>query len=184
MSVNWKPVPNYEDFYSASDAGGVVRTSTCGGKPQWKPLGLQVMHTGYGRYTLSNGNIRQDFSAHRLIWETFNGPISEGLQINHINGVKTDNRLRNLEICSQSQNLLHAYRVLKIPAPNNPNPGSKNGRAKLTEEQIPEIVSLYRTGEFTQKQLAGRFQISRTMISFIVAGKNWRTAQPSAKIQT
>lgn len=184
MSVNWKPVLNYEDYYSASDLGDVVRTATQGAKrPSWKPLKVQLLNTGYLRFTLSADGGRKDYTAHRLIWEAFNGPIPEGIQINHMNGTKTDNRLVNLEICSQSQNLLHAYRVLKIPTPNNPSHGSRNGRAKLKEADIPEIISLYRAGGITQAELAKQFSISPTMISYIVAGKHWRTAQPSANIQ-
>jgi hypothetical protein len=49
--------------------------------------------------------------AHRMIWESVHGPIPDGMQINHINGVKTDNRLANLELATPSENLLHAYRL-------------------------------------------------------------------------
>lgn len=38
----------------------------------------------------------QDFLAHRFLWERANGPIPEGMQINHINGIKTDNSAANL----------------------------------------------------------------------------------------
>jgi len=179
MNEIWKPVRGYEDFYAASDQGSVARTSTCGGRKQWKPIGLQLVYTGYGRYTLSAYNSRRDFAAHRLVWEAFNGPIPEGMQINHKNGVKTDNRIQNLEVCTQSENTTHAFRVLKVKPNINPNPGSKNGRAKLREEQIPQIVSLYRSGDFTQRQLADKFKISPTMISFIVNGKNWRASLPA-----
>ena len=48
--------------------------------------------------------------AHRLIWESVHGPIPAGLQINHKNGVKSDNRIANLEAVTASENTLHAYR--------------------------------------------------------------------------
>ena len=50
-------------------------------------------------------------SAHRLIWESVHGPIPAGMQINHINGVKHDNRIVNLELVTASQNTAHAYRL-------------------------------------------------------------------------
>ena len=43
---------------------------------------------------------------HRLIYEAFNGPIPDGLMINHLNGIKDDNRLENIETCNASQTLL------------------------------------------------------------------------------
>lgn len=63
--------------------------------------------------------------AHRFIWEHVNGRLSEGLQINHINGVKDDNRIENLEAVTPSENLKHAYRIGLSDAR-----GEKNGRYK------------------------------------------------------
>lgn len=44
------------------------------------------------------------YYAHRVIWEHFNGQIPEGFVIDHINGVKDDNRIENLRVCTQQQN--------------------------------------------------------------------------------
>lgn len=41
---------------------------------------------------------------HRLVWEAFNGKIPEGLQVNHINEIKTDNRLENLNLMTCKEN--------------------------------------------------------------------------------
>jgi hypothetical protein len=46
-----------------------------------------------------------DQYAHRIIWEMVNGPIPEGYVIDHINGNAFDNRLSNLRIATQHQNL-------------------------------------------------------------------------------
>ena len=46
----------------------------------------------------------KDFKAHRIIWEMFNGKIPEGLQIDHINGVRDDNRIENLQLVTHKQN--------------------------------------------------------------------------------
>jgi len=42
--------------------------------------------------------------AHRYIWEHYNGEIKAGLEIDHINGIKTDNRIENLRLATKSQN--------------------------------------------------------------------------------
>lgn len=48
---------------------------------------------------------------HRLVWETANGPIPDGCDIDHINGVRTDNRLVNLRCATRSQNMQNQHRA-------------------------------------------------------------------------
>ena len=62
-----------------------------------------------------NGYIRiytnnQHYSAHKLVWETFNGPIPENMVIDHIDGNRSNNRLENLRLVSQSDNMYNAQR--------------------------------------------------------------------------
>lgn len=74
------------------------------GKPVTKRCGggyIQVCH----------GASRFGAQAHRMIWESVHGPIPAGLQINHINGVKHDNRIANLELVTPSENTRHAYKL-------------------------------------------------------------------------
>lgn len=67
-------------------------------------------------------------SAHRMIWESVHGPIPSGLQINHINGIKSDNRIANLELVTPSENGLHAYRTGLSRADGTNNGRYKHGR--------------------------------------------------------
>lgn len=77
--------------------------------------------------------------AHRMIWESVNGPIPDGLEINHKNGVPDDNRIENLELVTKSENLLHAYRLgLKTPT---------RGPRSLTPAQVDELRSRRSSGE-------------------------------------
>ena len=67
-----------------------------------KPAG-RIMPNGY-RYIKSNGRA---WSAARLAWEAVNGPIPLGLEIDHINRVKSDNRIVNLQLATRSQNMMN-----------------------------------------------------------------------------
>lgn len=55
------------------------------------------------------------FLVHRLAWEALYGPIPPGMEINHINGIKNDNRLINLELVTHQQNMAHAKRTGLTP---------------------------------------------------------------------
>lgn len=60
--------------------------------------------TGY-RMEQING---KQYTVHRVLWETFNGPIPEGMQIDHINGVRGDNTLTNLRLVTKRENQQNA----------------------------------------------------------------------------
>lgn len=74
--------------------------------------------TGYIKVSLSRDGIGHTKPIHRLVAEAFLGK-KEGLDINHIDGDKTNNDLSNLEWCTRGENNRHAYRIgLKTPSKN------------------------------------------------------------------
>lgn len=95
---------------------------------------------GYKKVRLSNGDgSRKVFSVHRLILETFY-PVenSSELQVNHIDGDKTNNKLENLEWVTPKENVRHAFvtGLRKNIEDNNP------GDHKLTSSLVQEIIPL------------------------------------------
>ncbi len=68
---------------------------------------------GYIRVGLGkNGKVILCY-AHRVVWTYFNGEIPSGLEMNHINGVRTDNRPENLELVTHSENIKHAFKNIQ-----------------------------------------------------------------------
>jgi len=107
MNEVWRGIPGYEG-YLFSNLGRVKslnyhRTGT------EKIMTLEKTKNGYLRVKINNKHIL----IHRLIWEAFIGPIPEGMQINHINEDKTDNRLENLELVTPEENLNFGSRSRK-----------------------------------------------------------------------
>lgn len=105
-------------------------------------------------------------SAHRLIWEGVHGPIPPGLEVNHINGDKADNRIANLELVTHQQNVQHAYDTgLKS------NRGEKHPSRKLDDRAVVEIRRVGRT--IPSRELAARFGVSSRCVRDVLAGRTW-----------
>lgn len=97
------------------------------------------------------------------------------MQINHKNGIKSDNRLANLEVVTPSENTQHAHKVLGYTPKRPPHvPGSKNGRALVTESDVHKIRERFRAGE-TQMSIAASFGITQTTVSRIVLRQTWKS---------
>jgi len=97
-----KTIPGYPN-YSISIEGIVYNTKK---NKQLKPV---LSNVGYLKVTLCNNGTRRDFSLHRLIGIAYIENPNNYPMINHKNGIKSDNRLDNLEWCSASQNIQHAF---------------------------------------------------------------------------
>ena len=107
--------------------------------------------------------------AHRLVWENLYGPIPDELEINHKNGIKTDNRPENLEAVTRAENTRHAYKIGLRKAPT----GIRCNRSKLTEKEVIAIRTRYAAGGVTQQQLGDEYGITNASISFIIKGRSY-----------
>ena len=66
---------------------------------------------GYIQVAISKKGKWYNCLAHRVVWIYFNGEIPDGLEINHKDGIKINNRLENLELVTRSENHKHAFRI-------------------------------------------------------------------------
>lgn len=89
-----------------------------------------------GYVEVHNGKTGFNMRAHRMIWEAVHGPIPDGMQVNHINGIKTDNRIANLELMTPSENTSHAYRIGLACAK-----GARNGRSIGKRRKLSEVIA-------------------------------------------
>ena len=105
----WKDIPEYEG-YQVSNLGRVksLERFKKGKNGSSVPVKEKILKPqlvyGYYQVGLHKNSIQKFYLVHRLVWETFNGTIPEGLQVNHINEVKSDNRLSNLNLMTAKEN--------------------------------------------------------------------------------
>ena len=103
MQEIWKDIPSYEGLYQISNYGNVKSIK------RDKILKPQVNGRGYLSVGLSKNGKHKTFRLNRLVMITFVGYVEGKDQVNHIDGDKTNNRLDNLEWCTQSENMIHAF---------------------------------------------------------------------------
>lgn len=160
----WMPIPNYEGFYEASDMGRIKRIA---GSPFCREDRIVQAHpnikTRYLHVVLTKNRVKTNISVHRLVMLAFVGQKPDGKEINHINGVRQDNRLANLEYVTHIENIRHAMNVLGY---------KMNFNAKLTDDEVREIRKLI--GTMSQRKLADKYNISDTSIRDIKTGKTYR----------
>lgn len=113
----WKDVPGYEGRYQVSDFGRVKSLPKRRGRGKGYLyaeafLAPSIHHHGYAQVHLRKNGKGKSIFVHRLVASAFISNSEGKEQINHINGDKTDNRLENLEWCTNGENQLHKYRVL------------------------------------------------------------------------
>lgn len=166
----WKTLDDYPK-YLVSNMGNVKSIRGNILRPFDRMKNKAPSYRGYQTVHLVGPKVKSRYenkTVHSLVMMAFVGPRPQGYVINHINGIKWDNRLDNLEYCTVSHNrkedFIHGRQSLS---------GEKNTQAKLTERQVLEIVSLYKSGGHTFRSLAERFGIYYTGISNIMSGRCW-----------
>ena len=115
MKEIWKPVKGYEGLYEASNYGRIrsIKRATNSGRVL-KPYISK--HNGYCYVSLCKNGQSITKRVHKLVYCAFNPFVElpdrydKTRTIDHIDGDKTNNRIENLDICSQSENQKRAYR--------------------------------------------------------------------------
>lgn len=127
-------IPNFEGLYKINKLGEVYSmgagnsTNTLHKIP--KLISQSISANGYKKIKLSKNGVKYWFNTHRLIAQMFIPNLDNKPYVNHIDGIKTNNSVDNLEWCTASENLLHASRLGLIKVKK----GSENKLSKAVNQ--------------------------------------------------
>jgi predicted XRE-type DNA-binding protein len=156
----WKDVSGYEGIYQISSYGRIksmarkVRARNGAMKPLIEKIMTPLFTSqGYLNIVASRNQVRGTLVIHHLVASHFIGDRPHGLVIDHIDGNITNNRVDNLRYVTTKANL------------------RKRKDVKLNYDCVEKIRNMI--GNFSQKEIAGRFNVSQSLISKIATGKLW-----------
>lgn len=161
----FRDIHGYEGLYQANNLGMIKSI----GYGKIRILSQSLNSNGYNQLNLCKEKIRRLWKVHQLIAITFIPNPNKKPHINHKNGIKTDNRVDNLEWCTQSENGIHAYKIgLRKPVSGINHPSSK-----LTMEQVSEIRSKYVPCKYSLNMLSREYGIDKSIVFGIIKNKRY-----------
>lgn len=158
----WKSVKDFEGLYEVSNLGRIRSI----GYGEIKILKGRDDGAGYLKVALFKDKKRHEAKVHRLVCNAFIKNRDNRPFVNHKNLIRNDNRLENLEWCTHSENIKHAYNMGSLSGMK----GSKHKLAKLTNEKILEIRNIK---NMSNAKISKIYNVSSTTIRNIINNKTW-----------
>lgn len=152
-----------KDLIVDAQMGKVYRTRGPGGKRLEEAREIKgTQANGYLVATLHGENCRKQVRLNRVVWISVNGIPPEGMVVDHINSIKTDNRISNLQLLTKEENSTKASNDGCYLS------GDSHPKAKLTVELSEKLLNEYKTGIFSYRDLAKKYGISHSRVGQII----------------
>lgn len=168
MAEIFLPVLGFEGMYHVSNFARVKSLARldASGKPRKERL-LKPYYTedGYLRVCFVRNGKPYHPQLHRVVFEAFHHAIPEGMEINHKNGVRDDNRPDNLECLTHADNIRYSKEQLGANY-------ATYGNARMTPQQRERIFELRKMGH-TYMQIAKDVGFSKSQVGNVLSKKCW-----------
>jgi hypothetical protein len=163
--------------YEVSNLGRVRRVKN--GVSTWagRVLSPGIGNHGYVRVQLIDFDRARQHSVHRLVAAAFLGaPPFPQSEVNHKNGIKTDNTPGNLEWVTTTRNARHAYLSgLRLAPPRHNRDGEIYPRVHVTPELVARIRELRARG-LKYREIEAETGVGKAAVGFICRGQTWKDA--------
>ena len=171
----WKEVLGTNGQYEVSNTG-FLRTHNWKGSGQTRIMKPALDSRGYLRTMIVINGRARTIKVHRLVAEAWIENPQGKPQVNHKDGIKSNNHIDNLEWVTKRENIQHAFDngLMKWNGTVPPNlKGSANPTSKLTEEQVREIRSKFKPRIYTREMLGKEYGVSPLTIKDIIH-RTWK----------
>jgi hypothetical protein len=158
--ANYVDIKGYEGLYAVNSQGKVFSYISSKILKPWLTLGYQYV-------TLCKDKIKTSYRVSRLVAVAFIPNPQNKPEINHIDGIKTNNDMSNLEWVTGSENKLHAYKI-GLHTSDRAICAMKKSRRLLSTKQASEIRKLYSSGGYFYRELGEMFGVSLDTIYHVV----------------
>lgn len=174
MVEEWKDISGYEGYYQVSNLGNVksldrtiLQNNGVTINPKGKQLKQHLNHKGYPEVNLTRGGKAKGFRIHRLVAIAFIPNTDNKPEVNHINCIKTDNSVDNLEWVTGVENIRHAFQNGLID------------RTKMDIKTKLEVEKYCLSGELIETyesvaEAARKNNICHASVSYCCHGKRFR----------
>lgn len=172
----WKDIVGFEGYYQVSNLGNVKSLERLvwnkSNKVFHKRKSVLIKQNSDGYYKmvcLSKCGKAKTFKVHRLVAKSFCENKENKPQVNHIDGIKTNNSSENLEWMTSSENQQHAVDNKLQPEQY----GEKNPFSKLSEKDVHEIRRMRKENGFSHKKISDFFSVDRKTVGNVLNGVSW-----------
>ena len=168
----WKDIPNYDGIYQVSNLGRFrsygrfVLFGKINAFRKGKILKLRESKDGYLYTVFSVDKKRKTIKPHRVVAEVFLDNTENKPCVNHINGIKTDNRVENLEWCTHYENVMHAVE-------SGLKKGVRGEKSHYSKLKLNDVIDIRENKKLTNKELREKYNVSQSQIYRIKNNINW-----------
>lgn len=159
----WKDIDGYDGLYQVSNLGN-VRSFKRG---KLRIMAFSTNKYGYHKITLHDNKVKKHTTIHQLVAKAFIPNPENKPQVNHINGIRNDNRLENLEWCTAKENTNHSIEIL-----NSRKIGEHHSCSILDTKTVLLIVDLDKKG-FLIKEISNITGVKSSTINNVINGRSW-----------
>lgn len=171
MTEEWRYIAGFEGVHQVSSLGRVkalamrkLRGRFYHNLPD-REISVRINERGYGQVNLQHNKISKTFLVHRIVAMAFIDLIPGKDQVNYKNGIKSDNRVENLEWCTSQENITHAL----VTGLKKKQRGEELSFSKLKESDVLFI----RASNLPHKILCKKFGVYTSTIEKVKSRQTW-----------